>query len=74
MAEPKKIALALPSIEATAVDYLAEVVKQNWVTSGGPAVTKFENQLREFLQTDREVVALNSGTAALHLALKLAGV
>jgi len=74
MSEPKKTALALPSIEATAVDYLAEVVNENWVTSGGPAGTKFENQLQEFLQTEREVVALNSGTAALHLALKLAGV
>ena len=74
MDEPKKIALALPFIDADTTDYLAEVVNQNWVTSGGPTVTKFEKQLQEFLQTDREVVALNSGTAALHLALKLAGV
>ena len=74
MAEPKKIALALPFIDTNATDYLAEVVNQNWVTSGGPTVTKFENQLQKFLQTEREVVALNSGTAALHLALKLAGV
>ena len=71
MDEPKKIALALPFIDADTTDYLAEVVNQNWVTSGGPTVTKFEKQLQEFLQTDREVVALNSGTAALHLALKL---
>lgn len=74
MAEPKKIALALPFIDTNATDFLAEVVNQNWVTSGGPTVTKFENQLQKFLQTEREVVALNSGTAALHLALKLAGV
>ena len=74
MAEPKKIALALPFIDTDATDYLAEVVNQNWVTSGGPEVAKFENQLQKFLQTEREVVALNSGTAALHLALKLAGV
>ncbi len=74
MDESKKIALALPSIDADATDYLTQVVNENWVTSGGPTVTKFEKKLREFLQTDREVVALNSGTAALHLALKLAGV
>ncbi|MAS21154.1 MAG: pyridoxal phosphate-dependent aminotransferase [Leeuwenhoekiella sp.] len=74
MDKPKKIALALPFIDTDATDYLAEVVNQNWVTSGGPAGTKFENQLQKFLQTEREVVALNSGTAALHLALKLAGV
>ena len=44
MDEPKKIALALPFIDADATNYLAEAVSENWVTSGGPAVTKFENQ------------------------------
>ena len=45
MDEPKTIALALPFIDADATNYLAEVVNENWVTSGGPAVTKFEKQL-----------------------------
>ncbi len=37
-------------------------------------VEKFEDQLKISIETDKEVVCLSSGTAAIHLALLLAGV
>lgn len=40
----------------------------------GPEVAAFEAEIQEYLQTQREVVAVGSGTAALHLALQAIGV
>ena len=37
-------------------------------------VPKFEDEVRKFLQTDYEVVCVNTGTSALHLALDAIGV
>lgn len=37
-------------------------------------VPKFEDEIRKFLQTDYEVVCVNTGTSALHLALDAIGV
>ena len=51
---------------------LKETIDSGWVTTG-PQVGKFENQLSEYLNADY-VIALNSGTAALHLALAAYGI
>ncbi|PPK93272.1 dTDP-4-amino-4,6-dideoxygalactose transaminase [Nonlabens xylanidelens] len=37
-------------------------------------ILTFENRIKEYLNTDKEVVALNSGTSSIHMALILAGV
>ena len=54
--------------------YVQEAFESNWVAPLGPNVTGFENDLEQYLQTDKKVAVLASGTAALHLALILAGV
>lgn len=46
---------------------LNDSIKSGWITSG-PKVKEFENQLGEYLHAEH-VVAVNSCTAALHLAL-----
>jgi dTDP-4-amino-4,6-dideoxygalactose transaminase len=51
---------------------LKESTDSGWVTTG-PKVSEFEKQLCEYLQV-KHVVALNSCTAALHLALAAAGI
>jgi len=53
--------------------YLAECVETNWVSSRGPFVDRFESQLAA-LTGRRHVIACASGTAALHVALLVAGV
>lgn len=52
---------------------LVEALKSGWVAPVGPQLDHFENQLRSRFGY-REVLAVNSGTSALHLALHLAGV
>ncbi|MFW9975487.1 MAG: DegT/DnrJ/EryC1/StrS family aminotransferase [Candidatus Thorarchaeota archaeon] len=49
------------------VDAVIEVLKSEWLTMG-PKTNEFEKKLEEYLGAD-SVVAVNNGTAALHLAL-----
>ena len=62
--------------------YIKEAFDTNWVVPLGPNVNGFEEDLKQFVCTnekgekvcDKEVVALSSGTAAVHLALIACGV
>ena len=54
--------------------YIQEAFDTNWVVPLGPNVNGFEDDLKKFAGQDREVVALSSGTAAVHLALIACGV
>ena len=52
---------------------LLEAFDSNWIAPTGPDVDAFERELAERIGVGH-AVALSSGTAALHLALLLAGV
>lgn len=54
--------------------YISEAFDSNWIAPLGPNVNLFEQKLEDYIQQDVKVAALSSGTAALHLALKLLGV
>jgi len=54
--------------------YIKEAFDTNWVVPLGPNVNGFEADLKEFVGQNKEVVALSSGTAAVHLALIACGV
>ena len=54
--------------------YIKEAFDTNWVVPLGPNVNGFEDDLKGFVGEGREVVALSSGTAAVHLALLACGV
>ena len=58
----------------TELNYIHEAFDTNWVAPLGPNVDNFEKDITAFLKEDVHVAALSSGTAALHLALVLAGV
>lgn len=58
----------------TELSYIHEAFDTNWVAPLGPNVDNFEKDITAFLKEDVHVAALSSGTAALHLALVLAGV
>ena len=53
--------------------YVNEAFESNWIAPLGPHVDAFEKQLQDYLSSGH-AAALSSGTAALHLALILAGV
>jgi dTDP-4-amino-4,6-dideoxygalactose transaminase len=54
--------------------YIQEAFDTNWVVPLGPNVEAFERDLQAYLHQSKQVVALSSGTAALHLALLQLGV
>lgn len=53
--------------------YLKDCLDSNWVSYVGQYVDKFESMLTNFIGVKKAVAVVN-GTAALHIALKLAGV
>jgi dTDP-4-amino-4,6-dideoxygalactose transaminase len=61
-----------PSIDEDTIAGVAEVLRSGWITSG-PKVKEFEAELSRFCG-GRPVRCLNSGTAALEIGLRLAGV
>ena len=69
-----KIWLSSPHMGGAELNYIHEAFDQNWVAPLGPNVDNFEDDLRVYLRRDVEVAALSSGTAAMHLALIIAGV
>lgn len=69
-----RIYLCLAHMSGREMDYIKEAFDTNWVVPLGPNVDGFEKELEAFLGGDRYVSALSSGTAAIHLALLLAGV
>jgi dTDP-4-amino-4,6-dideoxygalactose transaminase len=54
--------------------YIQEAFDTNWVVPLGPNVNGLEDDLRKYVGQDKEVVALSSGTAAVHLSLIACGV
>lgn len=76
MAERKRIYLCLAhmSEEGWEQKYIKEAFDTNWVVPLGPNVNGFEKDLEDFVGEGKRVVALCSGTAAVHLGLLACGV
>lgn len=67
------IPLSVPNISGNEWEYVKECLDGGWVSSVGEYVTRFE-EMSASATGSRHAVATTSGTAALHLALRLAGV
>lgn len=70
----KRILLSPPHMGGTELTYIAQAFQDNWIAPAGPHIDLLENRLVDFLDQKSQVVALNSGTAAIHLGLQLLGV
>ena len=72
----KRIYLCLAHMSEAGLEqkYIKEAFDTNWVVPLGPNVNGFEADLEQFVGEDKHVVALSSGTAAVHLALIACGV
>ncbi len=75
MKEKQHIFLASPhmSEEGYEQGYVNEAFETNWIAPLGKNVNEFENEMKAVTGA-RAAVALSAGTAALHMALRLAGV
>ena len=67
-----RVYLSVPHMGANEARYVAEAFASNWLSTVGPNLDAFERALEE--RVGRPVVALGSGTGALHLGLRLLGV
>ena len=73
----KRIPLATPTMHGDEIKFVNEAFEKNWIAPLGFNCDNFEiemsNYLSQGLDKQYHSLALSSGTAALHLAMKLAG-
>ena len=74
----KRILLSSPTMHEEEMGFVKEAFDKNWIAPLGFNCDGFENEMNAYLSQGLEnqyhTLALCSGTAALHLAVKLAGV
>jgi dTDP-4-amino-4,6-dideoxygalactose transaminase len=66
-----KIWLSSPHMGGTEEKYVKEAFDTNWIAPLGPNVDGFENDISNYLNNESHTAALVSGTAAIHLALRI---
>jgi perosamine synthetase len=71
--EGRIVRVAGTSLDGNELEYVSACVRENWVSSAGAYVKRFEREFAAAVGC-RYGVACSSGTAALHLALAAAGV
>lgn len=69
----KPILLSTPHMGEQELDFVKEAFETNWIAPIGPHVDAFEQEFCEVVGASH-AAAVSSGTAALHLALRLVGV
>jgi len=69
-----RVYLCLAHMSGNEMKYIQEAFDTNWVVPLGPNVNGFEKDLEEYVGEEKRVVALCSGTSAVHLGLIAAGV
>ena len=69
----KKVWLASPTMHGEELKFMKEAYDTNWMTTAGSNINALEEQIKDYTKSEN-VVALSSGTSALHLAMKLAGI
>lgn len=68
----KKVWLATPTMHGDELNYIHDAFDKNWITTAGENINEVERIAAEKIGC-KNAVGLSCGTAALHLAIKLAG-
>ena len=69
----QKVWLSSPTMHGEELQFMKEAYETNWMSTVGANIDEIEALAGQFLD-NQSSVALSSGTAALHLAIRLAGV
>ena len=69
----KKIYLSPPHLSKNENKYILEAIKSNWIAPIGPFLDRFERKISKYIGV-KNTLCVTSGTAAIHLALKVLGV
>ena len=74
----RRIQLSTPTMHGEEITFVQEAFDKNWIAPLGFNCDNFEIEMSDFLSEGLDAryhsLALSSGTAALHLAVKLAGI
>ncbi|MGG0275867.1 aminotransferase class I/II-fold pyridoxal phosphate-dependent enzyme [Bacillus rhizoplanae] len=68
--QKKRIYLSSPHMSGNEQKYIQDAFDTNWIAPLGPNVDAFEKELASFVGA-KDAAAISSGTAAIHLALRL---
>ena len=71
--KPKRIFLSPPHMSGEELRFVHEAFESNYIAPVGPMVDAFEKEFAEYVGIEH-CLALSSGTAAMHLALRILGV
>ena len=71
--EMARVFLSPPNMGGNELEYIKKVFESNYIAPLGEYVNRFEDAVKSYTGT-RGALALNAGTAALHLALRCSGV
>ncbi len=69
----ERIYLSPPHMGRKELEFIQEAFESNWIAPLGPQVSAFEKEVASYVGA-RGALAVNSGTAAIHLGLRLLGV
>lgn len=67
------IPLSVPNLKGNEEKYVLDAIRSEWVSTGGAYITQFEEKIAQYVGVE-SAVACQSGTAGIHLALKLSGI
>jgi dTDP-4-amino-4,6-dideoxygalactose transaminase len=67
------IPFALPDIGEEEIQAVVETLRSGWITTG-PRTREFEREFASFIGGNAQALAVNSGTAGLHLAVEAIGI
>jgi len=70
----ERILLCKPKMSGREMDFIKAALAEDWAVPLGPDCDAFEHELEAFVEENKKIATLVSGTAALHLALIASGV
>lgn len=66
----KFIPLSVPNLRGNELEYVTQSIKTEWVSTSGPFVNSFENNIARYVGS-KGAVSCQNGTSGLHIALKI---
>ena len=69
----RRIWLSAPAMCGKEIEFINQAFDDNWIAPLGPNVDAFEQEICDYVGA-KHAVAMNTGTAAIHMALKYLGV
>lgn len=69
----KFIPLSVPNLSLDILENVKETIETGWVSTGGRFIKEFEEKIAKYVGVEK-AVSCQSGTAGLHLALRVLGI